>query len=87
MQNAATSVRIPSDAIDTLSALSSKLGKSKAQVVEVALKHLEEKVFWDEVRDAFERSAANPAESARQKTEIALWEAASGQDLSREEMW
>ena len=87
MPNVATSVRITSDAINSLDLLSTKLGKSKAQVVEVALKQLEERVFWDEVRDAFARTASNPEEAAVQKAEFTVWDRASNKDLSGEEKW
>lgn len=60
MESIATSVRIAGDAIDILSALASKLGQSKAQVIEIALKELEERIFWAEVADAFDRIAADP---------------------------
>lgn len=74
MESIATSVRIAGDAIDILSALASKLGQSKAQVIEIALKELEERIFWAEVADAFDRIAADPQEAALQKAEIELWE-------------
>ena len=86
MQNVATSVRIPSDANDILSSLAAKMGRSKAHVVEVALKQLEEKVFWTEVNEAFQRSAADPVETANQKAEIGLWEQASAKDF-KDEQW
>ena len=55
MENVATSVRIAGDSIGVLSKLSSKLGQSKAQVIEIALKQLEERIFWDEVTESFAR--------------------------------
>jgi hypothetical protein len=60
------------------------MGKSKAQVVEVALKQLEDKVFWTEVNQAFEQSASDPIEASSQKAEIALWEQASAKDFKNE---
>ena len=65
MENIATSVRIAGDAIDVLSKLSDKLGKPKAQVIERALKEMEERIFWDEVSLAFDRIAADPARPHR----------------------
>lgn len=87
MKNIATSVRITSDAMAALDSLSTKLGKSKAQVVEVALQQLEDKVFWSEVHDAFARTASNSAEAAEQKKEMAVWDRVSEGDLSGEEKW
>jgi predicted transcriptional regulator len=86
MRNVATSVRIPEHANSILSGLATKLGQSKAQVVEIALRELEERIFWADVRDAFERAAADPEEAARQKGEIAVWERVSETDF-RDEQW
>jgi predicted DNA-binding protein len=41
METVATSVRVAGDAITSLAELTKKLGKSKAQVIEIALKELE----------------------------------------------
>ena len=86
MPNVVTSVRIPGDASDILSELAAKLGKSKAKVIETALKELEEKLFWSDVRSAFERIAADPAESARQRVEMELWDRTSDRDFM-DEKW
>jgi hypothetical protein len=86
MSNAAARVRIQGDASIILSALTVKLGKSKAQVIEAALKELDEKLFWADVKTAFERTAADPEESARQKAEIELWDRASDRDF-KDEAW
>ena len=86
MVNVPTSVRIPVAANGTLSQLSVKLGKSKAQVIETALKELEERIFWAEVRGAFERIAADPEEAARQKAEIEIWDRTSDSDF-KDEVW
>jgi hypothetical protein len=48
-----------------LAALATKLGKSKAQVMEAAMNDLEEKLFWTSVKGAFERTAANPIDASR----------------------
>ena len=85
MANVATSVRIPGDAISILSTLSTKLGQSKAQVIEIALKELEERIFWSEVSDAFDRIAADPKESSLQKAEVELWEKGTAGDYKGEE--
>jgi predicted transcriptional regulator len=84
MANVATSVRIAADASGILSELATKLGKSKAQVIEAALKEFEERIFWSEVRGAFERSAGDPEEGARQKAEIELWDRTSDSDFKAE---
>ena len=86
MPNAATSVRIAGDANGILSALAAKLGTSKAQVIETALKELEERIFWAEVRGAFESITADPEEAARQKAEIELWDQTSDRDF-KDEVW
>ena len=85
MENVATSVRIAGDAIDVLSKLSGKLGQSKAQVIERALKEMEKRIFWDEVSRAFERIAADPAGTAQMKAEADLWENGTARDFAGEE--
>ena len=85
MENAATSVRIAGDAIGLLAKLSTKLGQSKAQVIESALKQMEERIFWEEVRESFERIAANPEDSAQQKAEVKLWDQGTARDFAGEE--
>ena len=85
MENIATSVRIAGDAIGVLSTLAEKLGQSKAQVIETALKQMEERIFWDEVGEAFEKIAADPAESARQRAEVELWDQGTARDFKGEE--
>ena len=86
MENVATSVRIAGDAVGIVAQLSAKLGKSKAQVIETALKELEARIFWSEVRESFAQAAADPVEAARQKVEIKLWERSSENDF-RDEEW
>ena len=61
-------------------------GKYKAQVVETALQELKERIFWAEVRGAFERITADPEEAARQKAEIELWDQTSDRDF-KDEVW
>ena len=82
----ATSVRIAGDAFSIVSKLSDKLGQSKAQVIEAALKEMEERIFWADVRDAFARAASEPEEATRQKAEIELWDWTSATDF-RDEKW
>ncbi len=84
MENIASSVRIPADAVHTLTKLALKLGQPKAQVIQRALQELEERVFWSEVQEAFARDAAD---AAGVKTgEFVEWEKASEADL-RDETW
>ena len=85
MENVATSVRIKGDAIGVLAELSEKLGQSKAQVIELALKQLEERMFWDEVRDSFERIAADPKQLAEYRAEVELWDRGTARDYVGEE--
>ena len=85
MENVATSVRIAGDAIAVLSKLSQKLGQSKAQVIETALKEMEERLFWEETREAFARIAADPAGSSLQRAEAELWEQGTARDFASEE--
>jgi predicted DNA-binding protein len=84
MENTATSVRITGDAIGVLSKLAEKLGESKAQVIERALKEMEERLFWAEVRDAFDRIASDPSEQKLQRSEIDLWEQGTSRDFQAE---
>ena len=86
MPNVASSVRINADAMGTLSQLSSKLGQPKAQIIELALKDLEEKLFWADVHRIFEMTATDPELSAQQKSEFELWDRASNSDL-KDEAW
>ncbi|MBI4909574.1 MAG: hypothetical protein HY820_38510 [Acidobacteria bacterium] len=77
-------MRIAGDAIGVLDRLSEKRGQPKAQVIEAALKEMEERMFWDEVREAFARIAADPAESGRQKAELELWDKGTARDFESE---
>ncbi len=86
MQNVATSVRIPPAATAILAALSGKLGQSKAQVIEKALKDLHERLFWSDVTEAFDHSAADAEAQARQRAEFAVWDKTSAADF-RDERW
>jgi hypothetical protein len=69
MENVATSVCITGAAHALLTDLAAKTGKSKAQVVEEALRHWEDRMFWAEVQSAFE--APEPEEL---RIERELWE-------------
>lgn len=69
MRNIATSVRVNRDAHVLLEELCSKTKQSKAEVIELALRELGERMFWQEVQDAF----AKP-ESDEMRAERALWD-------------
>jgi predicted DNA-binding protein len=69
METMATNVRITATANALLSALASKTGKPKAQIVEEALRDWEDRMFWAEVQEAF----ATP-ESDDLRSERELWE-------------
>lgn len=84
MENVATSVRVAGDAIGVLSRLSQKLGQSKARVIERALKDLEEKLFWQETKDAFAKIAADPEGPAQMRAEMELWERGTARDFAGE---
>jgi len=79
MRNATSSVRITPTANDLLDRLSAKLLQSKAQVIEVALHLLEERVFWGEVQDAFAG-----CESDEMRAERALWDSTANDGLAGE---
>ena len=72
MENIATSVRITADANAMLTELAVRTGKPKAQIVEEALRHWEDKIFWAEVQSAFSSSP----DELRPETE--LWEGTVG---------
>jgi len=78
MENIATSVRITATANAMLSKLADKTGKSKAQVVEEALRDWEDRIFWAEVHAAF-----SVPESAELQRERQLWERTAADGLER----
>ena len=51
----------------------------------MCLKEMEERLLWDEVCQAFERIAADPEESARQKADAELWDRGTARDFEAEE--
>jgi hypothetical protein len=77
MPNVISSVRITPVANDLLNQLAGKLGRPKAQVIEEALRILEEDVFWREVQDVFACG-----ESPEMRTERELWDSTANDDLS-----
>lgn len=77
MPNVAASIRIRPMANDLLNLLSAKLGQPKASVVERALEVLEERVYWEEVREAF---AIGEPEEMRAERE--LWDSTANDGLA-----
>ena len=80
MENIATSVRITADANALLSELAGKTGKPKAQVIQEALRDLEERIFWAEVQSAF----AARREPDELSAETELWDSTVGDGLENE---
>ena len=78
MENIATSVRITAGAKALLTDLAGRTGKPKAQIVEEALRHWEDRIFWSEVQSAF---ASGPAPDGLQ-AETELWECTVGDGLN-----
>ena len=72
--NIATSVRITSDANVVATALAQRMGASKAHVIEVALRALQERLFWDDVTAAYAGLAEDAPGLARHREEIAEWD-------------
>jgi predicted transcriptional regulator len=74
MDNVATSVRITGDANVVATSLAQRMGSSKARVIEVALRALEERLFWDDVKAAYAGLAEDVPGLARYRQEIAEWD-------------
>jgi predicted transcriptional regulator len=70
MESVATSVRITATANALLSLLARKTRKPKAQIVEEALRHWEDKMFWAEVQSAFAGTEPDELRAERE-----LWDA------------
>ena len=80
MENVATSIRINAAANALLTQLAARTGKSKAEIVEQALREWEERTFWAGVQSAF--TAPEPEQL---RVERELWErtVADGLQLRR----
>jgi predicted DNA-binding protein len=76
MAKVISSVRITPVAYDLLNDLAGKLGKPKAQVIEEALRILEEDVFWREVQEAFACG-----ESPEMRSEREVWDSTASDGL------
>lgn len=79
MSAAASSVRITPASGEMLDRLAGKLSQAKAQVIEEALRLLEERIFWVEVQTAF--ADGQPAEI---RTEQDLWDRTVNDGLATE---
>jgi hypothetical protein len=77
MENIASSVRIAPDAVRLLNSLSSRLGQSKARIIEQALVEFEERLFWAAVQQSY--SEPEPAELREDR---ALWDNTASDGLS-----
>lgn len=73
----ASSVRITPAANQLLSQLSEKLGHSKAQVIEEALRRLEELEFWNSVQAAFDSGETDESRAERE-----LWDSTVSDGLA-----
>ena len=49
-------------------------GRSKAHVIEAALRALEERLFWDDVKTAYAELAEDAPSLARYRVEVAEWD-------------
>lgn len=78
MSDVATSVRVNRDAFETLERLSARTKQAKAEIIELALRELEDRMFWQEVHDAY----AQP-ESEEMKEERKRWDRTTGDGLAR----
>lgn len=70
MQSATSSVRVSAISYAILDNLASQTGQSRAQIVERALRELEERLFWAEVQAAYE----NRETVAEAKAEAEVWD-------------
>ena len=85
METTATSVLIAGDSFRVLTDLAAKLGQSEARVIEIALKDFDERMFWREADEAFQRTADDPVENGRRKVEIRMWEEGTAGDYKNED--
>jgi hypothetical protein len=83
MRDMAKSVRITADADCILELLTAKLRQPKAQVLEKALKELEERIFWSETAEAF--ATAGKQEPSQGANDTELWDRGTTRDFSGEE--
>ena len=74
MPNIASSVRISADANAILDRLVDRLGGSKSKVVERAITSLEQRLFHDEVKQAYATLRQDEAGWKEYMAEVALWD-------------
>ena len=74
MPDVASSVRITAAAYGIAHRLAGKLGRSRAQVIEQALRQMEDQVFWQEVQEAYARMAEDPNALEAFRKEAAEWD-------------
>ena len=74
MENIATSVRITADANARVASLAKRMGSSKAQVIEAAVRALEDRVFWQDVQEAYAALSDDATRLAKYRAEIAAWD-------------
>jgi hypothetical protein len=74
MRSIATSVRITADANLKVAAIAERIRASKAQVIEMAVSALEERLFWQDVQDAYAALSEDPLRLAQYRREIAAWD-------------
>lgn len=77
MSAMASNVRVTPDANRILIDLAKRLGQPKAQVIERALRQLEDRIFWAEVQTAF-----GAGESPERAAERELWDCTVGDGLA-----
>ncbi len=84
MANATSNVRISRDAAVVLEQLTARLGRSKAGVVEQALRVLDETTFAAEVHDAYLRLRADTEAWRAYSDESDSWDRLAGDGLPKE---
>ncbi len=75
----ASNIRITPNANRILMDLAKRLDQPKAQVIERALRQLEDRLFWTEVQKAF-----STGESPEMEAERELWDSTAGDGLAGE---
>ena len=87
MPNIASSVRISADANAILDRLVDRLGGSKRKVVERAIASLEQRLFHDEVKQAFATLRLDEAAWNEYMAEVALWDRLASDGLPAGNDW
>jgi predicted transcriptional regulator len=79
MPTVASNLRITLDANRILTGLAERLSRPKAQVIELALRQFDDRLFWADVQKAFAEG-----ESPEMAAERELWDTATPDGLARE---